>query len=299
MDKYQRNYSIRVNTANSGTIAIKPPFTIEFDVMTNAWAQVSNVTIRIYNLSEAVRASIVKDTLDTTIYRMFEFKAGYGDDMPLIFYGNVRACYSQRIGTEFVTTIEGWDGQYATINAYSSRSYSAGVLMTKIIRDLISDLHAVDININEGAISKKFDYEVKGRGISFHEKTYLALQRVTNGGFYIDKGLAFAVDEKDAIQGGIPVLELDKGGLLGTPMREANFLTVNMLFEPRLMINQRIRLKSTGAKYWDGDYKILSISHKGTISESVCGNAVTVAKFEFDKNRDVPALVKRLQGYSL
>ena len=48
-----------------------------------------------------------------------------------------------------------------------------------------------------------------------------------------------------------------------------------MLFEPRLMVSQGVTLKSDTAKNFVGTYKIVGLTHRGTISGAVNGECRT------------------------
>jgi hypothetical protein len=62
---------------------------------------------------------------------------------------------------------------------------------------------------------------------------------------------------------------------LGKPYQEAGILHFSMLFEPRLKIAQAINLVSMTEPQLNGQYKVVSIKHQGTISDAVCGDAIT------------------------
>jgi hypothetical protein len=78
----------------------------------------------------------------------------------------------------------------------------------------------------------------------------------------------------DAFEGYVPVID-DNSGLLGVPEHEDAILTVRMIFEPRLVIGQKIEIKSQVAPMFNGQYKIYGIRHEGTISDAVSGKATT------------------------
>jgi hypothetical protein len=48
-----------------------------------------------------------------------------------------------------------------------------------------------------------------------------------------------------------------------------------MIFEPRFLIGQALALESFTEKNFNGVYKVIGVKHKGVISDSVCGNAIT------------------------
>jgi hypothetical protein len=64
-------------------------------------------------------------------------------------------------------------------------------------------------------------------------------------------------------------------GLLGTPVLQETFLTFDILFEPRLFVGQKVRLNSITAANFNGEYKVVSVKHSGTISEAIGDDART------------------------
>ncbi len=47
-----------------------------------------------------------------------------------------------------------------------------------------------------------------------------------------------------------------------------------MIFEPRMFVNQLVALESTES-YFNGEYAVMGITHRGTISGAICGDAIT------------------------
>jgi hypothetical protein len=123
------------------------------------------------------------------------------------------------------------------------------------------------------------------------------LREMTGGGVFIDNGIVNCLGDNECLQPqGIPIID-DSAGLLGTPTREQSILTLDMIFEPRVVVGQIILVNSsTGGQQilfdnlgnpiglaanagtvtnFNGYYKVNSVKHRGMISGAVCGDAVT------------------------
>ena len=270
MDKYQRNYVLKIDVPGGEAITIQPPFTVEFDVNRNDFGSSNYGQIRIHNLSENIRSKLRQDPSDLISFRNVTFRAGYGFTMPIVLLGKISQAGSVREGTEFITTLQVFDGGFAATQAYTSLNFPGGTPHTDIIAGLITDLS--DYGVSQGSIG---NYEgTTKRGTAFTGSTTKALDTFTGGGFFIDNGKAHALGDDEAFEGEIDVIT-SASGLLGTPVREGTRLIIEMLFEPRLVVGQVLSIKSITAANYNAEYKVVGFHHRGTISDSVSGSATT------------------------
>lgn len=274
--KFGRNYSLVIEVSSgkevNNTIEITPPFTIEFDVVRNILSSASAAQIRIYNLSKKNRDLIRFDYSNYGEIRTLKLRAGYGTNLPIIFTGNITQASSVREGTNFVTQIECLDGGYAFANGYTATSFPAETPQEVIIETLLSNLPGVSsgvIGSYPGSIS---------RGNTYCGNTTDILKTLTGGGFFVDNLTGHCLGNSECLEGEIQVIDA-ASGLLGTPVREQTLVTFDILFEPRLIIGQKIILLSSTDANFNGEYKIISVKHRGMISESVCGEVITTASF--------------------
>ena len=272
-----RNYVLRVQTGDGTYIEIRPPLTLSFKVSRSTGADANTAKLTVYNLAERTRNRIYKDQHDIRNYKGVELHAGYGTQgktLPLIFKGNIKRAYSHRQGTEYLTEIECYDGGFAILNGSTSRTYAGGTSDRQIITDLFKDLPG----ITSGAVGKFSGTLPRGNAMSGSPAELL--KSATGGGFFIDCEKAYALKENECVSG--PLTEISaRTGLLGTPMREETKLTVDMIFEPRLRLGQKVRLSSLTERIYNGDYKVLGVEHSGTISEAVSGECKTRATLYF------------------
>lgn len=305
MIKFNRNYSLRIATdlidpaslgVNNSFITIEPPFTMEFDITRSVLTSANVCQIRIYNLAEINRNQIRHNAYDYGSYKRIEFKAGYGANLATVFHGNISQAFSTREGTNFITTIECYDGGYGYVNGEVDLQFSAGTPFKAVITQIAATLKSKGVSI--GAIG---NYPgVLTRDNSYSGDTMSILTELTGGGAFIDNGKFYALSTNEYIASLSSVGVINsQSGLLGTPRLERDLVTFDMLFEPGLNIGHKILLDSgTGQDFFattngvtsnigpgfNGEYIVKAVKHRGMISNAVCGNAVTTGTFFFSKS---------------
>ena len=269
MRKFGRAYTLQVGTANGQTITIQLPFTVEFDITRNTLTSANVCSIRIYNLSANHRNQIRFNIMDTGDYRPVTLQAGYGQNLATIFNGSITQAWSVREGTNFITTIESFDGGYAFNNGLTNTTFPSGTSQTTIIKTLAGSLP----NVAVGSVGN-YPGSI-GRGNAVSGNTMDILRDLTGGGVFIDNGKVNCLGDSECLPAnGIAVID-SSSGLLGTPIREQTILNFDMLFEPRLVVGQQIQLNSSTGANFNGFYKVISVKHRGMISGAVCGDAIT------------------------
>lgn len=297
MNKLQRSYFLRVQRNDGLFQEFELPYTIEFDVNRNNYSTPNSASIKIYNLSPDSRNAIRKDILDTDVSRRVTLKVGYGETMSTIFDGTLNQCWSARQGVNFITHLDCRDNGYLYNNGEVSVQYSAGESVKSVVEKIVKQMkpYGVDKGII-GDIQGTFyrDGSVKGLAVDL-------LRTITGDIAYIDNNKIFCLNDGEGIETEYQEITSDTG-LLDTPILENAFVRCNLLLEPRLIINQKIKLNSTtasnGYNYvgstsygeiqtkglstyhyavtnFNGDYKITGIRHSGVISQTVSGSAVT------------------------
>lgn len=293
--KFGRNYHLSVSLQDGSTLTIEPPFTIEFDVTRNILTSANVCQVRIYNLSAKNRDLIRFDFSNYSTLRPIALRAGYGTNLPLIFSGNISQAWSVREGVNFITTVECFDGGFAFVQGQTpaGTNFPAGVEMESVFTTLMGNLPGTSF----GDIGPSYLIGADGtpikttRSTSYSGNTADILNELSGGGLFIDNGRSYILSSSECRKGQVALIDSNTG-LIGTPLREDNIVTFDMLFEPGLIIGQLIQLQSltnplvnslnnnTGENV-NGFYKTVSVKHRGMISESVCGDAITTCEFFF------------------
>lgn len=289
LNKFQRNYQLEVQGNDDQIHTFNYPLTLEFQVKRNVLASANTCNLRILNLGQNTRNAIFKDQFSQSLsFRSLILKAGYGLTIPIIFNGNVKMAQSYRLdrSVNFITEIEGFDYGWVMVNANSSFNISGTVTTRQIIDQLVKDLQKTvpGGTLGVGSISDQFDNTYSTRGVSIVGSTWDNLQKITNGQTFIDNGNIFCLFENDVFEGDLTVIDSETG-LLGTPKKADRLITMEILFEPRLNIGQQISLQSRSLTQFNGNYKIVGIEHRGTISGAVGGDCKTIvsALLPFEK----------------
>lgn len=279
MDKFRRNYELTINFETGDTLTIRPPFTLEFNVVRSILSSANVCQLRVYNLSKLNRNRIRFNISNYGTYRGISLKAGYGDNISEIFRGNISQAWSVREVTDWITQIECYDGGFAFTNAITDASFVAGTPERVVFGKIIKDLP----HVSEGAIGNFFD--VIPRGNSYSGSTKDILSNITGGAFFVDseKANILKTNEYYTSQGGKPLLINASSGLLSTPIQEQTIVRFEMLLEAQLNIGSAAFLDSITGDNFNGLYKITAISHRGVISDVVSGTAVTTGEFFYDK----------------
>lgn len=272
-NKFNRQFIMEIDIGAKQYLSITSPFTLEFSIVKHNMGASNIGNFTIYNLNKDTRGKIYKDDFDIVNQPAIQLFAGYADEpgqmLPRCFNGTVRRAYSHRQGSEFRTVIEAFDGPISMGAEKESVTLPAGTTQAAVIEKLATAFKGVD-KVNLGTQYTK----VLKRSMAVVNDTMSALTNVTNGGFYISDGAAYALSTDDVIPGLVAKINADNG-LLGTPKKSQAIVEVEMLFEPRLKISQMIELESATDNAFNGTYKIVGLTHRGTISGAVCGDCRT------------------------
>jgi len=259
-----------IEAIDGQTIEITSPFSIEFDIQRNMYGSPNVFSFRIFNLSKRNRNRIRKDAWDIQDQRRIEFRAGYGNNLKTLAVGNIKRADSVREGTDFITTIEGFDGGLAFAEAAVDTTFQSGAQKKTILQSLIRNLNKQ--GIQPGAIGNFEGALVRGN--SYSGNTIDIIKEITGGFFFIDNEKAYCLQDDEAILADVFVLN-SSTGLLSTPKREETFLTFDILFEPSLQVGSLISLISLTEENFNGIHRVQKIHHRGIISEAVGGTAIS------------------------
>lgn len=282
MLKFNRNYEIGVTGNDGQLIKVAMPFTMEFDITRNLLNTTNQCNIGVKNLSELTRSQIRKDWY-TNVQRPIIFRAGYGENLSDVFTGNVTQAWSTREGIDYITHMTCAGSSLAYTNSNFSGQFVKGTTVATAIRVIMESLKS-NADVKIGAIG---NFETSfSRGNSFVGSTMELLNDMTASGVFIDNNKIYALNKNECRNG--PIRTIDSSfGILSTPIRQVNQVTFTMLFEPRLVVGQKVQLNlsrfsdqnsnaiSQRDGQFNGFYKIMEIRHKGTMSPVTAGTATT------------------------
>jgi hypothetical protein len=287
--KFGRAYAMRIQKPKNNIldldeyVEIRDPITCEFNIVKNNLASANTANFTLYNLAEETRSNIIKDAWNIEDQRSIEFFAGYadpGDLIPRCFNGTLKRAYSVRQGSDFKTIIEAYDGVISKPDSAIKFTFPKGTPRNVAIETIVRDIDKA----GKGTVTvgKKYT-DILKRAYAMAGEPMAILQQLTDGKFYIEEGNSYAIDETDVVPGDLSLISAENG-LLGTPKRMETVVEIDMLFEPRIKTSQLIELQSETADRFNGYYKVTGITHRGTISGAVCGEAITSLTMQIYKD---------------
>ena len=253
---------------------IENPFTLKFSINRSIFSEVNQGDFEIYNLAPETYNRLFFDyySINQQISevnvgnpwnnRLVILEAGYyGMEMDTIFVGDMWSCYTERRGANVITKIHSIVGLRAM--AQNSDITLQNATRNEVLSTLARDT-GLKLKIYSGE-DEKFS-----RPVVINGNTVANIQKYSNGTAFIDNEEIKVLELNEATEGNVPLIN-DESGLLGVPKRENGLLTVDMIFEPRIIVGQVIEIQSRVAPMFNGQYKVYGIKHEGTISDSVAG----------------------------
>lgn len=263
---FGRSFEIEITTPENEQIIIRPPFSVQFSISKNTLSSPNTCNLIITNLSRATRQRIYKDRYTLGEYWAMIIRGGY-KNLQTIFKGNIFEAFSVKSGTEWVTQIQGYDGMYGIQNGYTSRTVTAGTDKQNVIQNAIADMPKTLTGFLGGPSQGTSD-----RGRVLMGQSTKIISEETDGQYFLDNETLNVISDKEVIINRIYRLTSDQ--LLITPMRRETFVQVDMMFQPEIRVGNLAELESKERVY-NGEYKILGLTHNVTISGATCGEAKT------------------------
>jgi hypothetical protein len=283
-NKWNRTYKLLVETKDSeadifdltfgSNVVITYPLTIEFNVSRHNLSSPNTATFTIYNLAEKTRKLIYKDPFNQDLEdrRAIQFIAGYNDGtkpiLAMLFNGEVKSAYSERQGPNMKTEIECYCGVSAMRDGFVNNTLIAGLSYSSIMETLCNSLPTI-----QGSKISETSKQSKRKTVLYGNPAEIT-KEYTNNKFYIDEQKAYVLSQGDSVSPIIKEINSDSI-IINTPRRSEYFVNLTILFEPRLVVGQYIKLNSSTEQNFNGDYQITGLSHTGTISGSVGGDCTT------------------------
>ena len=259
------NYILEIEGENNKIYTIKD-LTVDFSIEKNYSGSANSCNFTIYNLTAEIRNSIKKTVLQRNYnsdnnYRILRFYAGYNYQLFPLFIGSVKECCSTRQNENIITNISGWIGVEGINNSFTNVSL---VNQQNIIEYLLNDFKKY---LDIGFISEKAKYILKDckRGQTLSGKTWELLNQYKEDlQIFIDneKIFIYSVDEWN----NRTIIINKETGLLNIPIDYGITMEINTIGEPIVNLKDIVQLGVEEDKEYNGNYGILGIVHRGTIS---------------------------------
>lgn len=282
--KFGRSFSFTCTSPDGQIVTLTDPLTLEFRITRKFLASVNTGTFKILNLGLKTRNLIYKDQFMSLLFLPVQLKAGYGTNQAVIFNGNIvdASSFRESGSNNFTTVVTGYDGGFATVNSEFKATYKTGESRDKILTDLAVNMASAG-GLQIGKVSPIWGATAIARGRALAGKTWDLLQVESGNRAYIDNGRLYVLNDGE-FSSDETIVVSNATGLLGSPKRFETQMTVDILFEPRIQIAQKVQLISLDNPNYSGDWQVRGVTHSGTISGAVCGEVRTTLDLLYTSN---------------
>jgi hypothetical protein len=150
------NVSVNFNASNSIGLDVSG-FDFAFEVTKTLKPEPNTCSIQVYNLSEVSRKKLSGGKKLTV-----SLNAGYVDGSSLLYLGEVRAAWTQRDGSDFVTHIESGDGEAAIQTARLQVTRGAKVPVDAALNAIVQALQVAGVG---GGNAAQVAATIAGKGL--------------------------------------------------------------------------------------------------------------------------------------
>lgn len=258
----QALYANEFNTTQDVTTGIIiENLAIEFDIEHNLTKHPNQCTIKIMNLTEETRIAISRTGLPLKM----TLEAGYEGGLAMIFSGDVTYILSARHGADWVTELQGGDGDHVSASARVNKTYAPGTTVGKVLSDLFGsiDQHVPDVIKNNEVFGKKFN-----NGLALSGKIKDQIPKILKPFGYTwctQDGNPIVLRDEDTVGESLEISEAT--GMIdapefGKPERKTHTptVTIHSLLFPRVRAGFPIKVHSLGI---DEQMKVIKVKHIG------------------------------------
>jgi hypothetical protein len=250
--RFGRNYELTIGI-NTGAVVVKPPMKIVFSCDKSIYGGLNKLNIKIHNLKESNRLSIVKDTENQKRIPVI-LKVGYLDGIETIFKGTIQKGSNDRSGADFISTLECLDGGFDFLNSYTSKTVRG---KDTAISSIINDMPSTAVGKVTTQAQLVRPKVLVGNSVKLIEE-FLSPDET----YYIDNEQLFIVKPDDVVSSFIPVVSAQTG-LINTPQRQSQKVTFETMMNPALKLGSFVKLVSKTAPHLNDIYKIETMNYSG------------------------------------
>lgn len=261
---------------------------VSFDTSQSISSSQNSANIDLYNLTQGHRNAIGKE-FDEIILEAGYMPPSGGDNVGIIFKGNIRDVSHKRSGPDIITTVSCGDGDKALRNATISKSYPKGTKVKDVVNDLYKELE------KEGV--KRGEWKFPDENAEF-KRPYAACGSCTRELNTIGRGQKFYWSVQNGVMEIIPgdgyvgqiALISPETGMIDTPTITDNGMRVSALLNPDIRPGHRVKVQSSVVEMnaQDGIYRVTECGFRGdnrggefrvdVSGEAVIGNKVDEGK---------------------
>ncbi|MDR0579542.1 MAG: hypothetical protein LBG21_02955 [Campylobacteraceae bacterium] len=273
--RFLRSYEIIVRTSKTEAFRIKQGnvngvfkegLRVSFNSTKSIYDGLNQCTLHIFNLEPKKRESIVKFEEETKECFQVQVKAGYVDNINLLFTGNILTAFTTKESVDYTTEIDCAEGLFDFQNCYISQTVKGDDF------ELLKECEKTLKEAKLAGYTKVGNESVRGRTLEGRTYDIMAkLAKEKNKLFYVDNNKIFLLDENEVTSTNAVYISSDE--LVNTPTRKNYVVNVTILMNPAIELGGLIKLEST-FKQLNGFYRVEKIntsfdSHNGTCVQSL------------------------------
>lgn len=309
MEQFLRKVRLTASGSGGGSLLINHTtwlesvndIKIEFDVVKGISSTENPATIKIWNLNEAHRNALGKELDDILL------EAGYmplsgGDNVGVIFNGQIRDVEHKREGADIVTYLTNGEGDKAFRKSTISKTYKAGTEVKTVVEDIYKELEKEGVDRGEWKFPEdipKFKRPYAAVGSAKQQMDILS--RGYNFYWNIQNGVCEIIPGDGLI--GTAVLLTPETGLVGTPTITDNGVRAVALLNPEIRPNRPVRIEAHTLEMnaQNGEYRVAEATYSGDNRDgdfivSITGEAVKEGKVDEGKIDNVKQQSPALQS---
>lgn len=221
---------------------------ISFDIKKALTEKPSEGTVNIYNLNDNSEAKIDESG------KRIRVIAGYGENVDLLYDGQVRKITKDKQRLDRITTIELGGNVFKITDAFFNKSYVGAVPVKQIVQDAIPSFGMSSVGLDKIPASTLNDFAFTGRTSGLLDRILnpLDVQWFEDDGF-----IRFSVIGESSET----VFVLKAGtGLVGFPSITDTGIDFKALLNGKIKINGRVKIESA---IISGVYKITNLVYRG------------------------------------
>ncbi|HHE3599662.1 TPA: hypothetical protein ACPD3N_000004 [Pasteurella multocida] len=251
MKQFGRQWKVELSNDNEKLIIEQLRVSFEIDKTINEKPNPAKISI--WNLNRThINQALIQS------FKKLTLLVGY-HELRTIYSGDINKIKVRRDGLDFILDIECSDGFKAYTESRVSSTLKKGATDEQIIKEIQKTMPQV----NESAVDIPNKRQLpRGRVMNGDSREVLnRIARNNNADWSIQDGsLVFL--PKDKVLNDDVILLSQETGMLGMPEQTDDGLELSCLLNPALQIGGLVNVKSI-LEYFNGEYKIVKLSHSG------------------------------------
>lgn len=234
--QFDRRYLLTITTLDGVTKVISG-LRIQFQITKSLLSFPNLAEIRLFNANADTLSKLQQK------YTKISLSAGYGNDIKVVFIGQVRNVFQSRAGTEKVLTIYSGDGQRDWQNSTFNGTFSENVSIKTVINEILKTFKGLGVGNIDG-IPDVID-KLLGQSLSGSSQKLMDGYADEYGfSWSIQDGEIVVINDEQVLTDTEAVLITTATGMIGSPTLTFIGADVTTLLNPRLLPNRAFKIDS-------------------------------------------------------